>query len=71
MARSATRLGARQEMMLGRRLPKRVSAKAQDFCRAFFRLEGIRRKQREQRIYPLVQSSAGSPAPVRRELNDI
>jgi len=56
---------------LGRRLPKPVSPKAQNFCRVPFRLEGIHRKEREQRIYPLVQSSASSPAPVRRELNDI
>jgi hypothetical protein len=52
-------------------LPKRVSPKAQNFGRARLRLEGIRGKKREQRIDPLVQSSASSAAPVRRELNDI
>jgi hypothetical protein len=56
---------------LARRLPKRVSPKAQNFGRARLRLEGVRGKKREQRIDPLVQSSASSPASVRRELNDI
>jgi hypothetical protein len=55
----------------GWRLPKRVSPKAHNFCRAPLRLEGIRRKEREQRVYPLVQSSATPPALLRRELNDI
>ena len=67
----AKRLPDRMASALGRCLPKRVSPKPQNFGRVCLRLEGIRGKEREQRIDPLVQSSASSPAPVRRELNDI
>jgi hypothetical protein len=53
-----------------RGLPKGVSPKAHDFCRSL-RLEGICRKECEQRVYPLVQSTASPSTPVGRELNDV